>query len=168
MKKLLFILSSIILFMSCSFVTDSEDSESTVNTLVGTWNLSTVKYFDNPNCNGDPFRTIDVNSLVDLYQYGLDEYKLKAIITKDLYIIVIRAQSLATSNDREENSATGILVDHGDRYCVIWDTEHGDECDGCRDYTINGDELEFLSYDCPHPDANNDNVPCQIFTLVKQ
>ena len=73
-----------------------------------------------------------------------------------------------TSDVRVESVSTGIVLDHGDQFCVIWDTGDGDECDECRNYTINGDELEFLTYNCLPPVPTDDNVPCQIYTLVKE
>ena len=165
-NKIKLILS--ILFMSCSFVTDSKDSESTVNPLVGTWNMTTVEYFETLDCSGVPDSYLDFSSQDDLAELGLDEYQLKVTITIDLHVIVIRSTSLATSNVREEVAATGILVDHGDQYCVIWDTADTDGCEECKDYTINGDELELLTYNCLPPVPTNDNVPCQIYTLVKE
>ena len=154
--------------MSCSFVTDSKDSENTANPLVGTWNMTAVEYFETLYCSGVPDSYIDFSSQDDLTEMGLDEYQLKVTITIDLHVIVIRSTSLATSNVREEVAATGILVDHGDQYCVIWDTGDGDECDECRDYIVNGDEVELTSYNCPLPLPPHPNVPCQIYTLVKQ
>ena len=41
-----------ILIMSCSFVTDSKDSENTANPLVGRWNMTTVEYFGETDCSG--------------------------------------------------------------------------------------------------------------------
>ena len=165
-NKIKLILS--ILFMSCSFVTDSKDSENTANPLVGTWNMTTVEYFETLDCSGVPDSYLDFSSQDDLAELGLDEYQLKVTITIDLHVIVIRSTSLATSNVREEVAATGILVDHGDKYCVIWDTAGTDGCDECKDYTINGDELEFLTYNCLPPVPTDDNIPCQIYTLVKE
>ena len=157
-----------ILFLSCSFVTDSSDSESTINPLVGIWNVTYIKYFETLDCSGVPLVNLDVNSLEELAVYGMDEYQFKLTITLDLNIIAIHTQSFDTSNVREEVVSTGIILDHSDKYCVIWDTGYGDLCDECRDYTINGDELEFRSYNCPLPMPPYPNIPCQIYTLVKQ
>ena len=169
MKKLIFILMVGSLFIGCSmWDEDSENLESNDSLLFGIWNLTTIKYFETIDCSGVPYENLDVNSLEQLAEYGMDEYQLKLTVTLDLNIIAIHTQSFDTSYVRDENVSTGIILDHGDQYCVIWDTGDGDECDECRDYTINGDELEFISYNCPHADPNNDNVPCQIFTLVKQ
>ena len=154
--------------MSCSFVTDSKDSENTANPLVGTWNVTNIKYFETLDCSGNPLESLDANSLEQLAVYGVDEYQLKLTITIDSYIIAINTISSDTSYFREENVSTGITTDHGDQYCIIWDTGDGDECDECRDYTINGDELEFRSYNCPLPLPPHPNIPCQIYTLVKQ
>ena len=171
MKKLLFILMIGSLFMSCSFVTDSKDSEnsaSTINPLVGTWNVTNIKYFETLDCSGNPLESIDVNSLEQLAEYGVDEYQLKLTITIDSYIIAINTISSDTSYVRDENVSTGIILDHGDQFCVIWDTGDGDECDECRDYTINGNEMEITSYNCPAPPSPEINIPCQIYTLLKQ
>ena len=165
-NKIKLILS--ILFMSCSFVTDSKDSENTANPLVGRWNMTAVEYFETLDCSGVPDSYLDFSSQDALAELGLDEYQLKITITIDLHVIVIRSISLATSNVREEVALTGIAVDHGDKYCVIWDTADTDGCDECKDYTINGDELEFLTYNCLPPVPTDDNVPCQIYTLVKE
>ena len=151
--------------MSCSFVTDSKDSDSNVNPLVGTWNAATVKYFGSSNCSGDPNVEIDFNSPEHLALLDLDEYQLQITITIDFHLIVIRAQSATTSNVREEDAATGILVDHGNKYCVFWDTDDDGDCDECIDYIINGDELELLSYNCPG--INDGNVPCLKLAFVK-
>ena len=154
--------------MSCGFVTDSNDSDSTADPLIGTWNLTSVNYFNNPNCSGDPIDSLDVNSLEDLAALGLDEFQLVLTVTIDSYIIIHLVISTTSSDEREEEAMTGFLVDHGDQYCVIWDTGDGDECDECRDYTINGDVAEFTSYNCPLPLPPHPNIPCQIYTLVKQ
>ena len=130
--------------------------------------VTNIKYFETKHCSGNPFESTYVDSLEQLAVYGVDEYQTKVTITIDSYIILINTISSDTSNVREEAVSTGILVDHGDQYCVIWDTGDGDECDECRDYNINGDELEFRSYNCPLPIAPNPNVPCQINTLVNQ
>ena len=163
MKKLLFILIAISLFISCNMW--DEDSDSNVNPLVGTWNAATVKYFGSSNCSGDPNVEIDFNSPEHLALLDLDEYQLQITITIDFHLIVILAQSATTSNVREEDVATGILVDHGNKYCVFWDTDDGDDCDECKDYIINGDELELLSYNCPG--INDGNVPCLKLAFVK-
>ena len=203
MKKLIFILTAICLFMSCSFITDSEDNtnycepnpclngseciassgtytctcqdnyfgsncENYINPLVGTWNLTTILYFETLDCSGNPLGSTDVNSLEQLAVFGVDEYNLKITITVDSYIIGINTISSDTSDVREEYVSTGIILDHGDQYCVIWDTGDGDECDECRDYIVNGDEVELTSYNCPLPLPPHPNVPCQIYTFVKQ
>ena len=168
MKKLIFILISISLFMNCTFVANENDSESTIKPLVGTWNVTTIKYFETLDCSGDPIVTTDINSLEELAEYGVDEYQTKVTVTIDSYIIIINTISSDTSNVREEAVSTGILVDHGDQYCVIWETGDGDECDECRDYIINGNEAEITSYNCPLIIDTDFNVPCQIYTLVKQ
>ena len=61
-----------IFIMSCSFVTDSKDSESTVNPLVGTWNMTTVEYFGETDCSGDPGQALVLDSLEQIIQYGID------------------------------------------------------------------------------------------------
>ena len=157
-----------ILFISCGFVTDSNDSDSTADPLVGTWNLTTVKYFANSNCSGDPVE-VDVNSPKDLAILGLDEYQLELTITIDAYIIVLQTTS-DRSGEREEEAATGFLVDHGNKYCVIWDTDEGDLCNECKDYTINGNEVEVYLYNCQPSmgTPTSGNVFCQILTLVKE
>ena len=150
MKKLIFILIVGSLFIGCSmWDEDSENLESNESLLVGIWNLTNIQYFETIDCSGVPYEIIDVNSLEQLAEYGMDEYQLKLTVTLDLNIIAIHTQSFDTSYVRDENVSTGIILDHGDQYCVIWDTGDGDECDECRDYTINGDELEFRSYNCP-------------------
>ena len=167
-KYTLFLILSILL-MSCSFVTDSKDSENTENPLVGTWNVTNIKYFFNDSkCIGNPDESTDVNSQEQLAVYGVDEYQIKITITTDSYIIGIHTLSLVDDSVRIEEVSTGIMVDHGDQYCVIWDTGDGDECKECRDYTINGDLAEIISYECPLPIPPNPIVACQIYTLVKQ
>ena len=157
-----------ILFLSCSFVTDSNDSESNDSLLVGTWNVTNIKYFETLDCSGNPLESIDVNSLEQLAVYGVDEYQTKITVTIDLFIILINTISSDTSDVREEYVSTGIILDHGDQFCVIWDTGDGDECDECRNYIINGDEVKITSKNCPLPVPPNPNTPCQIYTLVKQ
>ena len=160
-----------ILFLSCSFVTDSNDSENLENNdslpndsenlenndslLVGIWNVTTIKYFETLDCSGNPLESIDVNSLEQLAEYGVDEYQLKLTISIDSYIIAINTISSDTSDVREEYVSTGIVLDHGDQFCVIWDT--GD-----------GDEVKITSKNCPLPIPPHPNIPCQIYTLVKQ
>ena len=156
------------LFMSCCFVTDSKDSDSTISPMVGTWNVTNIKYFSTLDCNGVPYENLDVNSLEQLAVYGVDEYQTKVTITIDSYIILINTISSDTSDMREEYVSTGIILDHGDQFCVIWDTGDGDECDECRNYIINGDEVKITSKNCPLPVPPNPNTPCQIYTLVKQ
>jgi len=163
---LLLILS--ILLMSCSFVTDSKDSENIDNPLVGTWNVTNIKYFYTVDCSGNPDKSLDVISLDSLALYGVDEYQIKITITTDSYIIGKNTISLVGNDERVEEVSTGIIVDHGDQYCVIWDTGDGAECDECRDYTINGDIAKITSYNCPLPIPPNPNVPCQIYTVLKQ
>jgi len=165
-NKIKLILS--ILFMSCSFVTDSKDSENTANPLVGTWNVTNIKYFETLDCSGNPLESLDANSLEQLAVYGVDEYQLKLTITIDSYIIAINTISSDTSYVRDENVSTGIILDHGDQFCVIWDTGDGDECDECRDYSINGDEATITSKNCPLIVPPHPNIPCQIYTFVKQ
>ena len=168
MKKLIFILIVGSLFIGCSmWDEDSENLESNESLLVGIWNLTNIQYFETIDCSGVPYEIIDVNSLEQLAEYGMDEYQLKLTVTLDLNIIAIHTQSFDTSYVRDENVSTGIILDHGDQYCVIWYTGDGDECDECRDYTINGDELEFRSYNCPLPLPPHPNVPCQLYTFVK-
>ena len=41
-------------------------------------------------------------------------------------------------------------------------------CDECRDYIVNGDVAEITSYNCPSPLSPEINIPCEIYTLVKQ
>ena len=168
MKKLILILISISLFMSCSFVTDSKDSDSIISPMVGTWIVTNIKYFSTLDCSGNPFESTNVNSLEQLAEYGLDEYQSKITITIDLFIILIHTISSVTSDVRVESVSTGIVLDHGDQFCVIWDTGDGDECDECRNYTINGDEVKITSKNCPLPIPPHPNVPCQTYTLVKQ
>ena len=157
------------LFIGCSmWDEDSENSASTINPLVGTWNVTNIKYFETLDCSGVPYINLDVNSLENLAEYGVDEYQLKLTVTLDLNIIAIHTQSFDTSYVRDEVVSTGIILDHGDQYCVIWDTGDGDECDECRDYTINGNEMEITSYNCPVPPSPEINIPCQIYTLLKQ
>ena len=69
-----------ILFLSCSFVTDSKDSDSTVNPLVGTWNVTTYKTFDNLDCSGDSVGILNLNSADHLATFWLDLGQTKAII----------------------------------------------------------------------------------------
>ena len=168
MKKLIFILMVGCLFMGCNmWDEDSENLESNDSLLVGIWNLTNTQYFETIDCSGVPIEILDVNSLEQLAEYGMDEYQLKLTVTLDLNIIAIHTQSFDTSYVRDEDVSTGIILDHGDQYCVIWYTGDGDECDECRDYTINGDELVFRSYNCPLPLPPNPNIPCQIYTFVK-
>jgi len=101
-------------------------------------------------------------------QRGLDELQLKLTITLDSYIIGILTTSEPGSSIREETISTGIITDHLDQFCVIWDTGDGDECDECRDYTINGDEFKMTAYNCPIPPFPGENAPCVISTLVIQ
>ena len=201
LNKIQLILS--ILFLSCSFVTDSNDSASLCepdpclnegecrvnsgaytctcqdnysgnncenynNPLVGTWNVTTIKYFETLDCSGAPIENLDVNSLEELATYGADEYQTKITLTVDSYIIAINTLSLVSSDERVEDVSTGIMLDHGNQYCVIWNTGDGDHCNECRDYTINDDEAEFTSYNCPDPVTGQINIPCIIYTLVKQ
>ena len=158
-----------ILLVSCGFVTDSNDY--TVNPLVGTWNLTTVDFFNNPNCSGIPYDSLEVNSLDELAGLGLDEYQLELTVTIDSYIIVLLATSSTVSPEREEEAMTGYIVDHGDNYYVIYDTEDDrDDCDERKDYTINGNEVEIYLYNClpSMPSPTGEIVPCQIFNMVKQ
>ena len=169
MKKLILILIVGSLFIGCSmWDEDSENSASTISPLVGTWNVTNIKYFETLDCSGNPLESIDVNSLEQLAEYGVDEYQLKLTISIDSYIIAINTISSDTSYVREENVSTGIILDHGDQFCAIWDTGDGDECDECRDYIVNGDVAEIISYNCPLIVPPHPNIPCQIYTLVKQ
>ena len=169
MKKLIFILMVGSLFIGCSmWDEDSENSASTINPLVGTWNVTNIKYFETLDCSGNPLESIDVNSLEQLAEYGVDEYQLKLTISIDSYIIAINTISSDTSYVREENVSTGIILDHGDQFCAIWDTGDGDECDECRDYIVNGDVAVITSYNCPLIVPPHPNIPCQIYTFVKQ
>ena len=169
MKKLILILIVGSLFIGCSmWDEDSENSASTINPLVGTWNVTNIKYFETLDCSGNPLESIDVNSLEQLAVYGVDEYQTKVTITIDSYIILINTISSDTSDMREEYVSTGIILDHGDQFCAIWDTGDGDECDECRDYIVNGDVAEITSYNCPLIVPPHPNIPCQIYTLVKQ
>ena len=172
--KLSLILS--MLLLSCSMW--NEDSESTINPLVGTWNVTTYKYFfENLDCSGDTEMELVVDSLEQIAEYGLDEYQLKLTITIDSYIIAINTVSTDTSFVREEIISTGIWKEINDQFCIIWDMGDGDDfwisgggdgCDACRDYIINGDEVEIIAYNCPIPPFPGMNIPCQIYTLVKQ
>ena len=169
MKKLIFILIVGSLFIGCSmWDEDSENLESNESLLVGIWNLTNIQYFETIDCSGVPYEIIDVNSLEQLAEYGMDEYQLKLTVTLDLNIIAIHTQSFDTSYVRDENVSTGIILDHGDQFCVIWDTGDGDECDECRDYSINGDEATITSKNCPLIVPPHPNIPCQIYTLVKE
>ena len=169
MKKLILILIVGSLFIGCCmWDEDSENSASTINPLVGTWNVTNIKYFETLDCSGNPLESIDVNSLEQLAEYGVDEYQLKLTISIDSYIIAINTISSDTSYVREENVSTGIILDHGDQFCAIWDTGDGDECDECRDYIVNGDVAEITSYNCPSPTSPEINIPCEIYTIVKQ
>jgi len=167
-NKIKLILS--ILFISCGFVTDSNDSDRTPDPLVGTWNLNTINYFNNPNCSGDPVDSLDVNSPEDLAELGLEEYQLELTVTIDSYIIIHLVISTTSSDEREEEAMTGFLTDHGYNYYVIYDTEDDDDCDDRKDYTINGNEIEIYLYDCLSSmlSPTGQNVPCQIFNMVKQ
>ena len=168
MKKLIFILMTGGLFMGCSmWDEDSENLESNDSPLVGTWNVTTMKYFETLDCSGVPAENIDVNSLEQLAQYGMDEYQMKLTITLDSFVILILTQSIDTSYVREKIVQTGIILDHGNQYCVIWDTEDVETCDECRDYIVNGDVAEITSYNCPLIVPPHPNIPCQIYTLVK-
>ena len=166
-----------ILIMSCSFVTDSKDSESTVNPLVGTWNMTTVEYFGETDCSGDPDETLVLDSLEQITEFGLDELQLKLTITLDSYIIGINTVHVIDAEEREQSISTGIWSQQGDQFCIIWDIGDGDDfwdsgsgdgCDACRDYTINGDEFKMTAYNCPIPPFPGENIPCQINTLVKE
>ena len=171
--KLSLILS--MLLLSCSLW--DEDSESTINSLVGTWNVTTYKYFSaNLDCSGVPESELVVDSLEQIAEYGLDEYQLKLTITIDSYIIAINTLSTDTSFVREEIISTGIWKEINDQFCIIWDMGDGDDfwisgggdgCDACRDYTINDDEFKMTAYNCPIPPFPDMNVPCQISTFVK-
>ena len=127
-----------------------------------------MKYFATLDCSGVPVENIVVDSLEQLAEYGMDEYQMKITITLDSFVIFILTQSFDTSYVREEIVKTGIILDYGNQYCVIWDTGDGDECDECRDYMINGNEAEITSYNCPLIIDTDFHVPCQIYTLVKQ
>jgi len=158
-----------ILFLSCSFVTDSEDSESTITPLVGTWNLTTILYFDNSTCSGVASDTLDVNE--DLADFGLDVYQAQITVTIDSYIIILGSISYKPG-EWEEDALTGRMVVHGGQYCVIWDTvEDRDDCYECKNYTLNGDELDVYMTDCTPgalPSPTGEIGLCQILTLEKQ
>ena len=166
--KLSLILS--ILLLSCSFFNDSKDIE---NSPVGTWEVTTVDYYINSDCNGDPDTTLVLNSLES---FNLDEFQLELTITQDAYMIAILTVSFVDSHEREEIVSTGIITYEDDQFCVIWDRGDGDEfwldgggdgCKACRDYTINGEEFEMTAYNCAFPDSPG-NVPCLKYTLLKQ
>ena len=158
-----------ILFLSCGFVVDSNDY--TVSPLVGTWNLTTISYFENQSCSGVPFATLDVNSPENLADFGLDVYQVQLTVTIDSYVIVLAAYS-GESGEWAEDAATGRMVDHGGEYCVLWDTvEDRDDCDECKNYTINRDEINVYMYGCHPgglPSPTGDIGPCQILTFIKQ
>ena len=158
-----------ILFLSCSFVTDEEDY--TISPLVGTWNLTTINYFDNPICSGVPTATLDVNSPEDLANFGLDVYQIQLTVTIDSYVIILAATS-GIFGEWEEDALTGRMVDHGGQYCVLWDTEDDrDDCNECKDYTINGDDIDVYMYGCQPgalPSYTGEIGLCQILTWVKQ
>ena len=141
MKKLIFILMVGSLFIGCSVW--NEDSESTINPLVGTWNLTNIQYFETIDCSGVPIEILDVNSLEQLAIYGMDEYQLKLTVTLDLNIIAIHTQSFDTSNVREEDVSTGILLDHGYQYCVIFGTGLYDCKNSIADCTCGGELGNF-------------------------
>jgi len=159
-----------VLLLSCSFFNDSKDTE---NSPVGTWEVTTLDYYINSDCNGDPDTTFVLNSPESLY---LDEFQLELTITQDAYMIAILTVSFVDSHEREEIVSTGIITYEDDQFCVIWDSGNGNEfwingggdgCDDCRDYTINGNELEMLANNCPIPDTEI-NVTCLRYSLVKQ
>ena len=160
-----------ILFLSCSFETDSEDSDSTVSPIVGTWNLTTINYFENSTCSGNPASTLDVNSPEDLADFGLDVFQVQITITIDSYIIILASYS-DKPGEWEEDALTGRMVDHGGQYCVLWDTvEDRDDCDECKDYTLNGDEWDVYMKNCTPgglPSPTGEIGLCQILTLEKQ
>ena len=130
--------------------------------------MTNIKYFETWDCSGNPEESVDVDSLEQLAVYGVDEYHSIITITIDSYIILIHTTSSDTSDVRVEDVSTGIILDYGDQFCVIWDTGDGDECDECRNYTINGDEVKITAYNCPLPIPPHPNGPCQTYTLVKQ
>ena len=173
--KLSLILS--ILLLSCSFVTDSNDTDSASSSPAGTWNWSTVAYFGNSDCSGDPVETAVFESPEFMTSYGMDEYQLKLTITVDSYIIGILTTSETNSDEREQAISTGIWSHQGDQFCTIWDSGDGDNfwdngggdgCDACRDYTINGDELKMTAKNCAFPLDPDTNIPCIIYTFKKQ
>ena len=166
--KLSIILSALLL--SCSFFNDSKDIE---NSPVGTWEVTTVDYYINSDCNGDPDTTLVLNSLES---FNLDEFQLELTITQDAYMIAILTVSFVDSHEREEIVSTGIITYEDDQFCVIWDRGDGNEfwidgggdgCEACRDYTINGNEFEMVANNCPIPDTEI-NVACLRYSLVKQ
>ena len=170
--KLSIILS--MLLSSCSFFNDPKDSE---NSPVGTWEVTTWKYFGNLDCSGDPDTTIFLDSLEQITGFGLDELQLELTITVDAYMIGILTASGVGSDDRDEVISTGIITYPHDQFCVIWDSGDGEEfwadgggdgCDACRDYTLNGDELKMTNYNCAFPFEPEINISCLIYTLVKK
>ena len=165
------------LLLSCSFVTDSNDSDSSSSSPVGTWNWSTITYFSNSDCSGDPEETAVFDSPEFMASFGIDEYQLKLTITVDSYIIGILNVSEIDSDDREQDISTGIWSQYDDLFCIIWDMGEGDDfwnggggdgCDACRDYIINGDELKMTAKNCPFPLDPDVNMPCIIYTFIKQ
>ena len=158
-----------ILLLSCGFVTDSNDY--TVSPIVGTWNLTTISYFENSTCSGVPFATLNVNSPKDLADFGLDVYQVQLTVTIDEYIIILGSSS-DKPGEWEEEALTGRMVDHGGQYCVLWDTiEDRDDCYECKNYTLNGDELDVYMTDCTPgalPSPTGEIGLCQILTLEKQ
>ena len=165
------------LLSSCSFFNDPKDSESTVNPLVGTWNMTTVEYFGETDCSGDPGQALFLDSLEQITGFGLDELQLELTITVDAYMIGILTASTVDSDERGEIISTGIITYPDDQFCVIWargDGEEfwvdggGDGCDACRDYTLNGDALKMTNYNCALPFEPEINISCLIYTLVKK
>ena len=173
--KLALILS--MLLLSCSFVTDSNDTDSTSSSPAGTWNLSTITYFGTLDCSGTPAETAVFDSLEFITPFGIDEYQLKLTITVDSYIIGINTVHVIDAEEREQSISTGIWSQQGDKFCIIWDMGDGDDfwdngsgdgCDACRDYSINGNELKMTAYNCAFPLNPDLNMPCQIYTFIKQ
>ena len=134
--KLSLILS--VLLLSCSFFNNSKDTE---NSPVGTWTVTTWKYFSNKYCNGDPDTTIFLDSLEQITGFGVDELQLELTITQDAYMISILTASEIDNDQREEIISTGIITYPSEQFCVIWDRGDGEEfwadgggdgCDACN------------------------------------
>ncbi len=109
-----------VLLLSCSFFNDSKNTE---NSPVGTWEVTTLDYYIDSDCNGYPDTTFVLNSPESLY---LDEFQLELTITQDAYMIAILTVSFVDSHEREEIVSTGIITYEDDQFCVIWDSGYGE------------------------------------------